>query len=228
MTSRKRTIIGNTIFVALLAAIAGLFVWAAYWGPKELGETTVEIGGELFTVPAEWDHWRYEYKGDAMGGQFKQLQFTLDVNTFQPIEAKYGDNITNNLHMEIRPLRSEFGEQKYWTDSDPAKTASPHNCRSLVQNGRELEACEYGTDVRLNSGAQGGFAIKDKATGDYLSMFGCLDRGEKFKTLNKVCTGRARILGDVQIEYTYRFENYPRAFELDQRARDIALTLHNP
>lgn len=225
MISQKRKAIGRVVLLILILFIGAPVAWDAYRGPQELGETTVEIGGELFTVPAEWDHWRYEYMGDAMGGKFKQLQFTLDINTFEPIQAEYGPNGSRNFHMEIRPLRSEFGEKPYWTDKDPAIVAEPSKCgTTIVENNDEFEVCEYDASVRLNSYAHGGYAIRNKKTGAYISMFGCIPK--KFKPPNRVCTGRARVLDNIQIEYGYREEHFDKAIELDQRARRIALSLH--
>lgn len=225
-----KLLFGNTGCVLLFSF---LILSACDDGAKHSsGPTEIQIADKLFIIPADWRYWRYEYMGNGEGGKFKQLRFTLDIDTFKPIKAEYGDEITNNFHMEIRPLASEFGEKYYWTNSDPVwrdpvYKANPHNCRDIQHGNKLFELCELDKSVRINSGAYGGYSLRNTKTGDYVSMFGCSDPDNKRKVLNKVCTGRARLLDNIQIEYTYRAEHFDRAVDLDQKAREIALGLYS-
>lgn len=193
---------------------------------KESAFNIVDVAGNQLFIPNNLEHWKYSEIAGANSQKYMQIVFNLNIDSFEPLEAKYGKHITNNFNLEIRPLRSEFGEQGFWSDKDPILNSTEEDCSEIEFEGKQVLYCKNKNAQRVVSGADSAYSIKDIKTGQHISIFGCLD-SDKFKSLNPTCTGRSQISDSLQIEYVYRAENFSRAVELDEKARAFVFKLLN-
>ncbi len=180
----------------------------------------IKIADKRFQLPVDFSNFKY---GITHGG-YEQLEFVLDINTFKPITADYKKD--NNLTLELRPLGSEWGEKNYWTEKDPAFLLEPFRCQSFNVKGVAYEDCALLGKGQINSYANTEkHAVRRKDTNQYIFMYGCT---EKNPHLNRICTARSKILDTLQVEYHYRFINFPRAIEIDFAIRDMIESMYQP
>ncbi len=212
---------------SILAVLCGLLAVFFIWDAKSRVRTEpveIQIADKKFVLPVNFKNWQYKRISND-NGVYKQLSFILNTDTFRPIKAEYGDGITTNFHVELRPMASEFGEKKFWTKDDPIYKIDPKNCKDYSLSDNEYLFCEQGRKIRLDSWGDDFYSIRDKKTGEYIAIIGCADFSPHG---NAVCSGRARILDNLQVEYLYRREHFNRAVEFDHRARVLILSLYKP
>ncbi len=183
--------------------------------------SNLKILDKTVYFPKNYNFIKYSQKNQV-------AEFALNISTFEPTNYQEALKSGDLLTVEVRALASEFGEKYYWTDKDPASTAQKYNCKSTTENDQNIEICEYKKDVRLNNSAYGGYSLKDKKSGKYISVFGCSDPHNERQSINKVCTGRARLLDNLQIEYSYRASHFGKALKIDQSVRKTMLGLTEP
>lgn len=191
------------------------------------GSTEIQIADKTFIIPEKWQYWQYAEIANADNEKYKQLRLTVDVVTFEPIKPSYKNENTRNLHIEIRPLRAEFGEKYYWTNHDPVLGAQFFGCHEYTYNSTPYKFCKNGKSPVLVDGGDIYYSIQNLTSQEYVSIIGCMTP-DKYKHLNPVCNARSRLLDNLQIEYHYRLENFNRAIEIDQKIHEVVSKLYSP
>jgi hypothetical protein len=191
---------------------------------REPKSRSITIADKEFLVPEDWKYWRNVYWEEGDDPAYWQLDFVIDVRTYENIKANYKEPY--NLHIEIRPIRSEFGEVNYWTEKSSIHKSKIFNCKPHIFENKEYEFCQHESKNRLQTGVDDAYSLKDKKTGNYMSVFGCKEPFPEDSNLNDTCSGRTLLLDNIQIEYVYRAEYAFKALEIDHKVREIGLSLY--
>ena len=169
------------------------------------------FGGNKVVIPPYFRFVVYKPK-------FHSLHVVLNLDNFQTVEKDYSPETKNLLFLEIRELRSEFGESKYWTDNDPILKTLPDNCKDYILGEEEYKFCENGDEVRAVDWGHDLYTIYKNNKEIPQSIIGCSDLDER-KSLQKGCNVRANLDNGMQLEYHYKIEQLPHAFKLDYFVR---------
>lgn len=182
----------------------------------------IRIADMTLLIPVGFTNFKY---GITHGG-YEQLEFTLDVDTFKTTKPDYS-NDGRTISVEIRPINApESGEKNYWTENDPVHGLVKRDCQSITRQNMNYEVCNFEGKKRITSyGYIDKRAIYNKASKEYISMFGCTEKSEN---LNQICVARSKILDSIQAEYSYLAGHYKRAIEIDFAIRDLIESMYQP
>ncbi len=174
-----------------------------------------------FKIANETVYFPSNYKFVKYIPQDQVAEFTIDVETFQPIENAEGLKKGTVLAVEIRPLGSEFGEKYYWTKDDPALKAKPISCQNTDYQNKTYLLCSYDKKAKIVNAMDELFTVQIANSKDFTSILGCMRQNNA----GAVCMGRSRITKDIQIEYVFYKKHFSRVVEITQELENVSLKL---
>lgn len=131
----------------------------------------LSINGERLTVPNDWNNYRISEIKRSENQVYMQLWFTLDPINFNNVPPDYRNG--DVIDIEIRPIRSEFGETHFWTEHDRINISRQKRCEEISISEENFLYCRHTSKIPLVNFTNGdSHSIYNKNETDYISVFG--------------------------------------------------------
>lgn len=190
---------------------------------------TMKIADHEFTVPDNFTRWGYQtIKNSASGEEYKELIFNIDADTGKNISPESGRFGINGVRIEVRPIRSEWGQSKFWTDDDPIKKAKEIGCNDIDYQGKKYAVCSLiGETGYTPANREAYYALQnDSNKKEYISVFGCVDtpRSDGLYT----CEGHMKIYDSIHVDYIHAAQSrndVSAALKINLFVRDLILNM---
>ena len=190
---------------------------------------TMKIADHELTVPDNFTRWGYQtMKNSASGDEYEELIFNIDVDTGENISPRYGRFGINGVRIEVRPIRSEWGQGRFWTNDDPIKKAKEIGCNDIGYQGIKYAVCSLiGETGYTPANKEAYYALQDGSSKkEYISVFGCVDtpRSDGLYT----CEGHMKVYDAIHVDYIYAAQSrddVSAALKMNLFVRDLILSM---
>ena len=181
-----------------------------------------KINGIELVIPNDWKDWRVQDVRATNGlPPYQKLLFTLDIDTYENVVRDSDSD--NQIDVELRPIRSEFGEKRYWTATDRVFETNPKECVSREVNMMTYFVCKHDSRHQLVDWGKEFYSIRfNEEENEFPVVLGCSDNTH----LNNICVVRSKYNDLLQIEYSYPKGNESKSHIIEGHIRTVIDKLH--